>query len=82
MSYYAGNPEATFILWTGVPGLINFARYHRFDYLLIDDRYIREMRPTLVDLLVNPPSSDLEEMHRFEGLKGGEYILYRIKPAI
>lgn len=82
VSYYAGNPEATFIPWTDVPGLINYARYHRYDYLLVHGTYIRDRRPTLEDLLTDPPSRDLEEVHRFDGLKGGEYILYRVKQAI
>jgi 4-amino-4-deoxy-L-arabinose transferase-like glycosyltransferase len=79
VSYYAGNPLATYIPWTDVSGLIRFARINRFDYFIADEAYIRAARPTLRSILESPPA-DLEPIEEFRALDGGKIILYRFRP--
>jgi len=81
VSYYAGTPEATFIPWTDVPGLLAFARRERFEYLLVDERYIRDKRPQLGALLESPIPGGLEEVRRFDGPGGSVSILFRVAQA-
>jgi 4-amino-4-deoxy-L-arabinose transferase-like glycosyltransferase len=80
ISYYAGNPIASFIPWTDSAGLVRFARLGHYDLLAIDEAYIRAMRPTMRAILESPPP-DLEEVGEFGGAAGGRIILYRLGPS-
>lgn len=80
VSYYAGNPKATFIPWTGIEGLLGYAHYHRFDYLVVDENYIRTLRPLLAGILEGADRLELEEIHTFRGHAGNRIVLYRITP--
>jgi len=79
ISYYAGNPAATFIPWTDPAGLIRFARANRYACIIIDEDYIRGARPPLRAILDSPPP-DLEMVKEFKGPLGGRIILYRLRP--
>ena len=76
VSYYAGDPEATFIPWTDAAGLLRFARFRGFGYVLIDERYIRAFRPALEDIVDTPPPG-LEAAWTFEAGEG-RVIVYRL----
>ncbi len=76
VSYYAGDPGATFIPWTDGAGLVRFARLRGFRYVLIDEGYIRSFRPTLEPILESPPP-ELEALRTFDA-GSGRVILYRL----
>ncbi len=80
ISYYAGNPTATFIPWTDAAGLVRYARFHRYERLVVDEDYFRAARPTLRAILDDPPS-DLEALGEFKSRSGGRILVYRVKPS-
>ncbi|UCF79224.1 MAG: glycosyltransferase family 39 protein [Candidatus Eiseniibacteriota bacterium] len=80
-SYYAGNPEATFIPWTDLDGLMRYARHHRYSHLLVDADYFMEARPDLAQLVGGSPVPELEEVKTFTGRRENRIILYRLKSA-
>jgi len=80
ISYYAGNPEATFIPWTDERGLVRYARFHRYEYLVVDEDYFRAARPTLRAILDDPPP-DLEPLGEFKSGSANRILVYRVKPA-
>lgn len=80
ISYYAGNPMATFIPWTDEAGLVRFARLNRFEYVAVDEEYIRAMRPALRPL-VEKPSADFRTVREFTSESGGRIVLYRVDPS-
>ncbi|MFA4948103.1 MAG: glycosyltransferase family 39 protein [Candidatus Krumholzibacteriia bacterium] len=80
ISYYAGNPAATFIPWTDAAGLVRYARFHRYEYIVVDEEYIREARPTLQSILDHPPS-ELEALKEFKSESGGRILIYRVKSS-
>ncbi len=80
ISYYAGNPTATFIPWTDAAGLVRYARFHRYERLVVDEDYFRAARPTLRAILDDPPSG-LEELGEFKSGSGGRILVYRVKPS-
>jgi hypothetical protein len=77
-SYYAGNPAATFIPWTDPEGLLRYARRHRFDYLVLEERYISSRRPMLGQLLSDEGYPGLERVKTFSPPNSGTVMLYRI----
>jgi 4-amino-4-deoxy-L-arabinose transferase-like glycosyltransferase len=77
-SYYAGNPAATFIPWTDTDGLLGYARRHRFDYLVLDERYIIDSRPMLEPLLNDEGYPGLDRVMTFSSAAGGMVMLFRI----
>ncbi|HVO76385.1 MAG TPA: glycosyltransferase family 39 protein [Candidatus Bathyarchaeia archaeon] len=79
ISYYAGNPIATYIPWTDAAGLVRFARINRYAYVVIDEEYVRAMRPLMRSILDSPPR-ELEAIGEFKNASGGRIILYRLKP--
>jgi 4-amino-4-deoxy-L-arabinose transferase-like glycosyltransferase len=79
ISYYAGNPIATFIPWTDPAGLVRYARLNRFGLIAIDEAYIRAARPTLRSILASPPP-ELVPVKRFE-TPGGPIDLYRLESS-
>ncbi|MCK4236560.1 MAG: glycosyltransferase family 39 protein [Candidatus Krumholzibacteria bacterium] len=81
IGYYAGNPKAAFIPWTDVQGLLRYARYHDFDYLVVDENYIGTYRPTLIELLEGPRIRGLHEVRTFTRKTGGKIVLYRFEPV-
>jgi 4-amino-4-deoxy-L-arabinose transferase-like glycosyltransferase len=76
ISYYAGNPMATFIPWTDEAGLVRYARLNRYDLIVIDDAYIRAERPALRPILESPPGG-LELLKRFD-TSSGAITIYRL----
>ncbi len=80
ISYYAGNPEAAFIPWVDPAGLVRYARFHRYEYLVVDEAYFRAARPTLRAILDDPPP-ELETIGEFKSGSGGRIIVYRLKPS-
>ncbi|HUV36929.1 MAG TPA: glycosyltransferase family 39 protein [Patescibacteria group bacterium] len=78
VGYYAGNPLATFIPWTDPDGLIRYARYHRFEYLVLGTAYIEHARPALEPLVREPEYPGFELIHTFTDRSGGEILLYRL----
>ena len=76
-SYYAGNPEASFIPWTDAAGLVRFARLRGFEYVLIDERYIRVFRPILEDIVDEPPPG-LEAVRTFD-TGANRVIVFRLR---
>jgi hypothetical protein len=80
ISYYAGNPEATFIPWTDAAGLIRYARFHRYECLVVDEEYFRAARPTLRSVLDDPPP-ELEPFGEFRNARGGRIFVYRVEPS-
>jgi len=80
ISYYAGNPTATFIPWTDAPGLVRYARFHRYERLVVDEDYFRAARPTLHAILDDPPP-ELEALGEFKSESGGRILIYRVKPS-
>lgn len=80
-SYYAGNPEATFIPWTDEAGLLRYARSRGYDLLLVDEAYFRAARPTLAGIVDAPPAADLQLLREFAATGGTPIKLYRILPA-
>ena len=80
ISYYAGNPTATFIPWTDAPGLVRYARFHRYERLVVDEDYFRATRPTLRSILDAPPP-ELEALGEFKSGSGGRILVYRVKPS-
>ena len=81
VSYYAGNPRATFIPWTDVEGLVRFAEYHHFDILVVDSGYIENYRPTLKRLISGGVPPGLSLVKRFNGKFGRDIIIYSVKQA-
>jgi 4-amino-4-deoxy-L-arabinose transferase-like glycosyltransferase len=80
ISYYAGNPTATFIPWTDAEGLVRYARFHRYERLVVDEDYFRAARPTLRSILDAPPP-ELEALGEFKSGSGGRILIYRVKPS-
>lgn len=80
ISYYAGNPLATYLPWTDAAGLIRFARVNRFDYVVADEAYIRAARPMLRSILESP-SPDFETVRQFGTIEGSRIMLYRVKSS-
>jgi hypothetical protein len=80
ISYYAGNPEATFIPWTDTAGLIRYARFHGYGCLVVDEEYFRAARPTLRAILDDPPP-ELRLLEEFRSGSGGRIAAYRIEPS-
>ncbi|MCX5752748.1 MAG: glycosyltransferase family 39 protein [Candidatus Krumholzibacteria bacterium] len=80
ISYYAGNPEATFIPWTDPAGLVRYTRFHRYEYLVVDEEYFRAARPTLRAILDDPPPG-LEALGEFKSGTGERILIYRVKPS-
>jgi hypothetical protein len=80
ISYYAGDPEAAFIPWTDPAGLVRYARFHRYEYLVVDEEYFRAARPTLRAILDDPPP-ELEPLDEFRSGTGGRILIYRVKPS-
>jgi 4-amino-4-deoxy-L-arabinose transferase-like glycosyltransferase len=80
ISYYAGIPTATFIPWTDAAGLVRYARFHRYERLVVDEDYFRAARPTLRSILDAPPP-ELEALGKFKSASGGRILVYRVKPA-
>jgi 4-amino-4-deoxy-L-arabinose transferase-like glycosyltransferase len=80
VSYYAGNPLATYIPWTTPEGLLRFAAHHRFEYLVLDERYIDSARPQLRPLLGEIRYPGLEPIRSFTGSTGGTITLYHFDP--
>ena len=80
ISYYAGNPRATYIPWTDTPGLVRFMRINRFGYLVADEAYIRAARPTLESLLEGSPP-DFEPVEEFRTLEEGRIVLFRLRSS-
>lgn len=80
ISYYAGNPIATFIPWTDAAGLVRYARFNRFGYVVADEEYIRAARPALRSILESP-SPDFEAVEEFRTAEGARIILYRLRAS-
>jgi hypothetical protein len=80
ISYYAGNPAAAFIPWTDAEGLVRYARFHRYECLVVDEDYFRAARPTLRSILDDPPPG-LEALKEFRSESGGRILIYRVKPS-
>jgi hypothetical protein len=81
ISYYAGNPAATFIPWTDAAGLVRYARINRFDYIVVDEAYIRSARPALQSILDHPPP-ELKALGEFKGGSGGRILIYSVNPSL
>jgi hypothetical protein len=81
VSYYAGNPEATFIPWTDAAGLLRYARHHAFDILVLDETYFIERRPGLLDELESNPPAGLKHVRTFTGSDGVEIRVFRVIAA-
>jgi hypothetical protein len=81
VGYYAGNPLATYIPWTDPEGLLYFAAYHEFEYLVLDERYIENARPQLTPLLRDEPYPGMETVHIFRSRSGGRILLFRLETA-
>jgi hypothetical protein len=80
VSYYAGDPEASFIPWTDPEGLIHFARHHQYGYLVVDEGYFRTLRPQLVQFLENDPFPGVETLESFTGIDGGMIRVHKLSP--
>jgi 4-amino-4-deoxy-L-arabinose transferase-like glycosyltransferase len=80
ISYYAGNPEATFIPWTDPAGLVRYARLRGYDRLVVDETYVRSARPTLRSILDDPPPG-LEALGEFRNRAGGRIVVYRVEAS-
>jgi hypothetical protein len=80
ISYYSGNPEATFIPWTDPAGLVRYARVHGYECLVVDEAYFRAARPALQSIIDYPPP-ELEALGEFTSGAGGRIIIYRVKPS-
>ena len=76
VSYYAGDPVASFVPWTDPAGLVSFARARGFTHLVADEAWLRERRPTLAPLLAGGPVAGIRPLHRFETPRGA-VLLYR-----
>ncbi|UCF05479.1 MAG: glycosyltransferase family 39 protein [bacterium] len=81
VSFYAGEPEATFIPWTDPTGLLRYARLHGYRYLLVDEDYFRTFRPTLVELLGDSKIEGLTRITSLSKATGGTVTLYRLEPG-
>ena len=79
ISYYAGNPEATYLPWTDPTGLLRYARHHRYTLLIAPASYLRERRPRLAEILDDPTASGFTEIGRLLGPKADPITLYRIE---
>lgn len=80
-SYYAGNPVATFIPWTGPSGLHEFSLRRRFGYLVLGSDYIERYRPTLSPLMTEPGRYGFEILNTFDVVTGGRIFVYRVMPS-
>lgn len=78
VSYYAGNPIATYIPWTDPDGLVRFARHHRFEYIVLGVDYIEQARPTLVSLVRSRAHPHLAFVHTFTVRSGERILLFRL----
>lgn len=78
VSYYAGNPQATFIPWTDSKGLSMFARENRYELVVFDERYIKNYRPLLDDMLSSAPP-EFETVGKFE-YSGRNVLIFRLEP--
>jgi len=79
VSYYAGNPEATFIPWTDLDGLLDFARRAGYGYLLVDEAYFIDYRPQLAAGVVGASSIEgLTKVNTFTSRSGGRIVLFRV----
>jgi hypothetical protein len=79
-SYYAGNPIATFIPWTGPEGLHEFSRRLGFDCLVLERDYIEQYRPAMRPLIEEPEHYGFELLEVFGTGGDGRVFVYRIAP--
>ena len=80
-SYYAGNPIAAFIPWTGPRGLYEFSRRLEYDLLVLSEEYIERYRPMMAPLVDEPERYGFELLHLFDSGAGGRIFVYRIEPS-
>ncbi len=81
VSYYAGNPEATFIPWVNREGLMNYARRKGYGFLIVDEDYFRNFRPQMKGLVEGISSDYLDPVKRFIKPSGSRIIIYEITPT-
>ncbi len=74
VSYYAGKAEATFIPWTDPEGLVRFARHNGYRYIVADEAYFRQYRPTLTAVVDGTAIEGLDPVRTFSGRAGRVFL--------